>query len=119
MNSLNPLIKSGLMANGALGSQTLEESVSAGYTEVTMYKCNECGDLHDWSDDAEDCCAEIEKITKVFCPVCASNEHGSYSQAVDCCLWKDLPINKRLSIVDEMEGGSTWIQAILKATGGA
>lgn len=116
-NSLSPLIASGLMANGALGMETSEENVSSGYTEVTMYKCNECGELHDWSDDAEDCCAEVGKITQVFCPVCASKDHESYSEAVDCCLWKDLPINKRLCIVSDMENGSTWIGAILKATG--
>lgn len=42
--------------------------------EVTMYKCPDCGDLHDWEDDAEDCCSTRARANagdgECVCPVC-------------------------------------------------
>lgn len=105
----NPLVDFGLKVHGHLfGRWTTGLSDKSEPEEVVMYRCPTCEELHDDEFDAKNCCSE----SGVYCPVCASNEPRTYSEAVDCCLWKALPISKRLSVADEMEAGKTWAEAI-------
>lgn len=109
----NPLVDYGLKAHcHLLGSWTTADPKKPEVEEVVMYRCGVCGDLHDDEDDAEDCCTATNEQSGVYCPVCASSDPRNYSEAVDCCLWKALPVCKRLSIVDQMELGSTWAEAL-------
>lgn len=52
------------------------------------YRCNECGDLHDLEEDAQECCAPT--VSEVFlCPTC-SKAHGSEDDARSCCMPDDV-----------------------------
>ena len=53
------------------------------------YMCDACGDVHDFEDDAADCCRP--KIVLGYqCPVCR-DFHPREEAALDCCA--DLAIN--------------------------
>lgn len=109
----NPLVDFGLKVHGHLfGRWTTAGTKKPEIEEVVMFRCCACGDLHEDESDAEDCCTPVNAEVGVYCPVCANNKLRTYSEAVDCCLWKALPISKRLSVVDEMEAGKTWAEAI-------
>ena len=84
-------------------------------TEVTLWRCNVCSDLHDDEDDASECCSEAvttnaEDFPK-WCPVCGK-EAISAHEASDCCLWKDLDAATRWKMADQVEAGATWVQVL-------
>ena len=80
--------------------------------EVVMYRCPECGELHEWEDDAEDCCKEAaapaNEADTTNCPVCGK-KYLSHRDAADCCLWKDLDAPTRWAVADAVEAGSEWV----------
>ena len=57
--------------------------------EIEMkYRCNECGDLHDFEEDAHDCCRPT--VTEVYlCPDCGEM-HGNEYDARSCCTPDDV-----------------------------
>lgn len=79
--------------------------------EVVMYRCPECHELHEWQDDAEECCKEKKEAADrgagTDCPVCGE-AYATHRDASDCCLWKDVDALTRWSIADAVEGGSDW-----------
>ncbi len=75
-----------------------------------MYRCPECGDLHDVEEDAEDCCA-ADDADHVRCPVCGS-VCGDHHDAANCCLWRDLDVAARFRIAMRVEAGAEWLDAI-------
>lgn len=81
--------------------------------EVTMYRCPECYELHEWEDEAEQCCEKKEATGEgpIECPVC-HEKHVSHRYAADCCLWKDLDAPTRWTIADAVEAGSTWVEQL-------
>jgi ssDNA-binding Zn-finger/Zn-ribbon topoisomerase 1 len=99
-----------------INTQTETERKKSRYTEVTMYRCDECDELHDWEDDAEECCAkDVAKTseTEPNCPVCNS-EYSDHRQASDCCLWKDIDAPTRWAMADAVDAGSTWAVELQK-----
>ena len=77
---------------------------------IECWRCPECSDVHEWEDEAEECCAEEEaKETPKAkaCPVCAA-KCETFRDAADCCLWKDIDAYSRWRIADAVEAGSTW-----------
>jgi len=94
---------------------------SGDYRSVVVYECLGCGEQHDYSDDAANCCPTEDEVllaheVKVHCPVCdALIGEGAYREATDCCLWKDLDAHTRWAIADKVEAGSTWQEAIASA----
>lgn len=77
--------------------------------EVAMYRCPECKELHEWPEDARDCCEPAAPPQPcATCPVCGEN-HRTHRDAADCCLWKDLDAYARMAIADAVEAGSDWI----------
>lgn len=80
--------------------------------EVTMYRCTKCDELHEFKDDAEDCCAEQDDVdTGPVCPVCGTR-HGDHEAASDCCLWKDLDATTRHRIAAAVAAGNTWAEQL-------
>lgn len=81
--------------------------------EVTMYRCPECYELHEWESDAEKCCDKTVAANgdKIECPVC-HERHESHRDAADCCLWKDIDAPTRWRIADAVENGSTWVEQL-------
>lgn len=77
--------------------------------EVVMYRCTVCHELHEWEDDAQDCCKPKEGETTGTrnCPVCGEH-YESHRDAADCCLWKDIDAITRRKIADAVEAGSDW-----------
>lgn len=80
---------------------------------VTAYVCPKCGDLHEWRDDAVECCkTQLEMEADVAsCPVCAE-QYSTHRDAAECCLWKDLSAPERWKIADAVEAGSTWAEEL-------
>lgn len=67
-------------------------------TIKSQWKCGECGFLHDWEENAVECCAPM--VTEVFlCPIC-KEEHGDEDDALDCC---DKEIAEELTVDDGMK----------------
>lgn len=97
-----------------INTQTETERKQSTVTEVVMYRCNECDELHDWESDAEECCAtEVTASAKPNCPVCDS-EYSDHREASDCCLWKDLDAPTRWAMADAVDAGSTWANELQK-----
>lgn len=77
--------------------------------EVVMYRCPACRDLHEFEDEAADCCKpKAPPQSWATCPVCGEH-HRTHRDAADCCLWKDLDAYARMAIADAVEAGSDWI----------
>lgn len=50
------------------------------------FKCGECGDLHTWEEDAQQCCAPtVEEFDLWKCGECG-DEYDDEDQARYCCL---------------------------------
>ena len=48
-----------------------------------MWQCSECDELHDWEDDAMECCAP-SVYQRWVCAGC-EDAHCSEAEAEDCC----------------------------------
>ena len=49
----------------------------------SKWRCEDCGLLHEWEDDAVDCCPV--EVSEVFiCPLC-SDDYASKIEAKECC----------------------------------
>jgi hypothetical protein len=123
MNQFKPfsaLILSGLKAHQAICAEAAANpKVKGTCTEITMYRCDTCDELHDDEDEAQDCRAEEDESSdreSDDCPVCGAESYD-YRAATDCCLWKDLDAPKRWAIADAVEAGATWQEAIRQHTG--
>lgn len=47
------------------------------------WECDECGDLYESEDDAQECCQPT--IREVFvCPICTEHQYNE-RDAIDCC----------------------------------
>ena len=82
---------------------------------IACWRCAECDDIHDWESDAEECCAAEdakEAPSAPACPVCAE-KYDTHRGATDCCLWKDIPAQRRWQMADAVEAGSTWADQLL------
>lgn len=119
MPILSPAIEAGLKQTSALLEET-GETKRRRYTYVDpVYPCPICGETHDDEDDALDCCQseEDENVVRAdlhnHCPVCRA-EHIDTHAAANCCLWKDLTVLQRFLIANQVEAGSSWIDAINK-----
>lgn len=73
-------------------AQELKDERKPKPEEVVMWRCPVCLEMHDWEEDAADCCAEDEgnddlaSIARACCPSC-STQYETYESAVDCCMW--------------------------------
>jgi hypothetical protein len=80
--------------------------------QVMMFRCPECGELHEDEDEAEECCYgkdwSAAPDSEAFFPVCGQ-EYATHRDASDCCLWKDINALTRWSIADAVEFGSDWV----------
>lgn len=82
--------------------------------EVTMYRCPVCRQLHDYSDDASECCAPVSthaEESTTECPVCGA-AHQDTESAAHCCLWKSMTHFYRLRVAQLVSDGETWSEAI-------
>lgn len=107
---LSPLNLFGIKSQMAMAAMK-EPKGSRRVEEVVMYRCPECSELHDWEDDAEDCCVETHDADAPNCPVCGE-KYDSHRSASDCCLWKDLDAPTRWKIADAVRAGATWADAL-------
>ena len=49
----------------------------------SKWQCNECRELHEWEDDAAECCRP--SISEVYCcPICCDT-HIRERDAFECC----------------------------------
>lgn len=86
---------------------------------VSAYECPDCGDLHRYEMDAEECCEASmrEPLTahgpemNCKCPVCATPAFDNFD-ASDCCLWKDLDQPTRWKMAEAVDAGSTWAEQL-------
>lgn len=113
---LSPATKRGMFSTLLEQKRAEEESKDPHIETVMRYVCPHelCGELHEYRDDAIECCAE--EPGDIRCPVCnvyCANE----MIAADCCLWKDLDAPARWTIADKVNKGATWAEAIAAATG--
>lgn len=47
------------------------------------WRCDECGEIHDYEDEAYECCPP--QVSRVFvCPVC-DDHHMKEVDAIECC----------------------------------
>lgn len=95
-------------------TQPGEEEASGCVEEVVMYRCPKCCELHEWEEDAIDCCKKPNQPSKddgANCPVCGE-KHLTHRNAADCCLWKDLDATTRWKIADAVEAGAEWPVAL-------
>lgn len=86
---------------------------------IECWRCPECQEVHDYEDDAEQCCAAsiaAEAQGGPTCPVC-SETYTTHRDAADCCLWKDLDAPTRWRLADAVEAGSTWLEQLKVAPG--
>ncbi|USE78882.1 hypothetical protein NDR89_19795 [Cupriavidus gilardii] len=73
-------------------AQELKDERKPKPEEVVMWRCPVCLEMHDWEEDAADCCAEDEwnddlaSIARACCPSCRT-QYETYESAVDCCMW--------------------------------
>lgn len=87
----------------------------AAVTEVSMWRCNVCRELHDDEVDVAECCTDAvmthaEELPN-WCPVCGK-EATSPHEASDCCLWKDLDATTRWKMANQVEAGATWAEVL-------
>jgi len=86
---------------------------------IECWRCAECQDVHDWESDAEECCAVADAKAAPSvpaCPVCAQ-KYETHRGASDCCLWKDLPAQRRWHMADAVEAGGSWVDHLLTPNG--
>lgn len=91
------------------------------YEEVTAYRCTKCDELHEWRDDAIECCNERKKPPHVdlpndHCPICA-DECIDAEGAAHCCLWHDFDHATRVAMARRVEAGGAWAEVIAATTG--
>lgn len=68
---------------------------------TVKYRCNNCGDLHEFEDDAYECCRP--QFTEVYlCPQCA-DLHGSEEDARLCCATPDADDPLRFTMASALE----------------
>lgn len=110
---LSPLNFSGLMARQCGNGEASPEKSKRHIEEVTMYRCPDCRELHEWEDEAEECCKDEPAVIawSADCPVCGER-YEEHRMAADCCLWKDLDAPTRWAVADAVEAGSTWVEAL-------
>ena len=87
-----------------------ETSAKSKLRAIECWRCPECWDVHDFEDEAEECCAEAAAKaapSAKACPVCAQ-KYDEHRAAADCCLWKDIDAHTRWRMADAVEAGSTW-----------
>lgn len=110
---LSPVNLSGLMARMRMVPEEPPDHRKP--YRVTLWRCVGCNELHEYRDDAVECCVvKLEaKPTDAepSCPICGIAYVGHRS-AADCCLWRDLPIQTRWAIADRVAGGVPWIEAL-------
>ncbi len=54
-------------------------------TQKTMFQCPTCGELHEWDDEAEDCCPpNVARLTVYECGNCGTT-YGDQDLARRCC----------------------------------
>lgn len=114
---LSPLNFSSLLAQQQLASEVAAPQGSQASRReaiaITVYECPDCGERHDWEDDALECCAHAvlgsprDDEGDTPCPICGE-QAGDYYEAADCCLWKDYGAPERWRMASAMEAGSTW-----------
>ena len=112
MNQLSPLNKHTMLARLNVYRDPRKRHATA----VTKYECTDCGELHDWECDAEDCCEETRKHAAAAgdgtnCPVCGEG-YSTHHLAADCCLWKDFDAATRWRMADAVAAGSTWAEQL-------
>lgn len=108
---LSPLNRHGIMAR-LLASDTPVANETRRIEEVVMFRCPECSELHEFEDEAKDCCKPaIEQTSAAVCPVCGE-KYFTHRDAADCCLWKDFDAPTRWRIADAVEAGSEWISEL-------
>lgn len=83
---------------------------------IECWKCPECGEIHEWEDEAIECCEEEviaphHESAPLACPICATAAH-THRDAADCCLWKDIDAHKRWAMADRVEAGETWAEVL-------
>lgn len=50
---------------------------------IELWRCEECAEIHNWEDEARECCAP--EITELYgCPDCDA-VHDDEGEAIDCC----------------------------------
>ena len=114
---LSPLNFRGLIATLGIVGEPLAEAKSASRTKprsIECWRCSECRQVHDWEDEAEECCAAEDvkpASTAPACPVCAE-KYSERRDATDCCLWKDIDAPTRYRMADAVEAGSTWCEQL-------
>ena len=81
---------------------------------IECWRCPECLDIHDYEDEAEECCndADAKAPSAPACPVCAQ-KYATHRDASDCCIWKDLSAQQRWQIADAVEAGGSWADQLL------
>lgn len=100
----------GIQRMQSVMNMTEKELHQSRVERVVMYRCEECGELHDWESDAEKCCAitpPCSDNTAHDCPICGQHFETA-RDASDCCLWHDIDAHARWAIADAVEAGSTW-----------
>ena len=59
-------------------------------TRTKKFRCSECGELHDWEDDAQSCCApDVHEVQCWKCSECGDVTDDE-DQARYCCLDEDI-----------------------------
>ncbi len=130
MQRLSPLTRSSLFLTALLDSESEAQRKHpassnaikrSGPIRVYVWECEECGDRHDYEDEAAECCAlvdaEGEPTEEGFqCPVCRRGGNRDNHEAANCCLWKDLDAPARWRIADAVDAGASWTDAIAEET---
>jgi hypothetical protein len=114
MHKLSPLNLSGLVARARADESVDGKPQKSRAEAVTMWRCTECDEVHEWKSDAEECCDPAGKPAgsgPVSCPVCG-NRFDAHRDAADCCLWKDLDAITRWRVADAVDAGATWAEAL-------
>lgn len=112
MNSIAQHLSPRALAGIRAALNTPQDAKRREVEEVVMYRCPECGELHEWESDAKDCCATAPGAVELpACPVC-SEHHQTHRDAADCCLWHDLDAATRWRIADAVENGSDWLKEL-------
>lgn len=118
---LSPMVRDGifhnLIARDSKPAIARDDGAMREVEVVEMYRCPVCRDLHDWEDDAIECCKSeapqglhAEEDAKA-CPVCGQEYTNPYD-AADCCLWKDLDAPTRRRMAARVDAGETWTDVL-------
>lgn len=76
---------------------------------VMAYRCKSCNELHEWEDEAADCCKPAAPHRSASACPCCGKPYMTHRDAADCCLWHDLDALTRWAIADAVEAGSDWV----------